>query len=111
MKTGLSSRRPASERVQRLPDRAAEILSRTTGQKARCAGEIVARNGASVCLPACSVAKLEGVPRVFVESFGCRASQADGAGIEASLVERGWAVADCAGAADLVVINTCTVTP
>ncbi|MBV8807110.1 MAG: tRNA (N(6)-L-threonylcarbamoyladenosine(37)-C(2))-methylthiotransferase MtaB, partial [Acidobacteriaceae bacterium] len=50
------------------------------------------------------------MPRVFVQSFGCRASQADGAAIEASLEERGYdAVADPA-CADLVVLNSCTVT-
>ncbi len=48
--------------------------------------------------------------RVYVESFGCRASQADGAAIEASLSERGWTPVREADAADLVVLNTCTVT-
>ena len=48
--------------------------------------------------------------RVFVQSFGCRASQADGAGIEASLEDRGWTAVREAGAADLVILNTCTVT-
>ena len=48
--------------------------------------------------------------RVFVQSFGCRASQADGASIEASLVARGFLPVREAAAADLVVLNTCTVT-
>lgn len=48
--------------------------------------------------------------RVFVESFGCRASQADGAAIEASLRERGLEPVREAGGADLIVLNTCTVT-
>ncbi|MBV8864741.1 MAG: tRNA (N(6)-L-threonylcarbamoyladenosine(37)-C(2))-methylthiotransferase MtaB [Acidobacteriaceae bacterium] len=48
--------------------------------------------------------------RAFVQSFGCRASQADGAAIEASLEDRGFAVVREAGAADLIVLNTCTVT-
>jgi hypothetical protein len=30
------------------------------------------------------------VRSVFVQSFGCRASQADGAAIEASLEDAGW---------------------
>jgi threonylcarbamoyladenosine tRNA methylthiotransferase MtaB len=50
------------------------------------------------------------VKRVFVESFGCRASQADGAAIEASLEDRGYLPVRDAAAADLVVLNTCTVT-
>jgi len=48
--------------------------------------------------------------RVFVESLGCRASQADGAAIEASLEARGYVAVGDAGLADLVVLNTCTVT-
>lgn len=48
--------------------------------------------------------------RVLVQSFGCRASQADGAAIEASLEEHGWTAVNDAGSADLVVLNTCTVT-
>ena len=47
---------------------------------------------------------------VFVQSFGCRASQADGAAIQASLEERGLIPVRDAKAADLVVLNTCTVT-
>ncbi len=48
--------------------------------------------------------------RVFVQSYGCRASQADGAAIEASLEHQGFTTVREAAAADLVVLNTCTVT-
>ncbi len=48
--------------------------------------------------------------RVFVQSFGCRASQADGAAVEASLEERGFIAVRNEADADLVVLNTCTVT-
>lgn len=55
--------------------------------------------------------KLESSPkRVFVQSLGCRASQADGAAIEASLETRGYLAVRDASLADLVVLNTCTVT-
>ena len=47
---------------------------------------------------------------MFVQSLGCRASQADGAAIEASLEARGYLAVAAAAAADLVVLNTCTVT-
>jgi len=50
------------------------------------------------------------VKTVFVQSFGCRASQADGAAIEASLRERGLAAVRNAASADLLILNTCTVT-
>jgi threonylcarbamoyladenosine tRNA methylthiotransferase MtaB len=46
----------------------------------------------------------------FVENFGCRATQADGATIERQLLDRGLARAASAGEAEVVVLNTCTVT-
>lgn len=48
--------------------------------------------------------------KVFVQSFGCRASQADGAAIEAALEDRGCEAVRQSASADLVVLNTCTVT-
>jgi threonylcarbamoyladenosine tRNA methylthiotransferase MtaB len=48
--------------------------------------------------------------RFFVQNFGCRATQADGAALEAQLAGRGLAVSGERGAADLVILNTCTVT-
>jgi threonylcarbamoyladenosine tRNA methylthiotransferase MtaB len=45
-----------------------------------------------------------------VENFGCRATQADGAALEKQFGERGLARASEAGVADVVVVNTCTVT-
>jgi threonylcarbamoyladenosine tRNA methylthiotransferase MtaB len=46
----------------------------------------------------------------YIEQFGCRATQADGAAIEWQLRERGLTCADDSGNADIVVVNTCTVT-
>jgi threonylcarbamoyladenosine tRNA methylthiotransferase MtaB len=43
-----------------------------------------------------------------IQNFGCRATQADGAALASSLAARGLEAAE--GAADLVVLNTCTVT-
>ena len=48
--------------------------------------------------------------RFHVQNFGCRASQADGAAIEAALLTKGFTSATEASVADLVVLNTCTVT-
>jgi len=45
-----------------------------------------------------------------VQNFGCRATQADGAAIERQLLDRGLARAGTAGEAEVVVLNTCTVT-
>jgi len=50
------------------------------------------------------------VPRFHVHNFGCRASQADGAAIEAALLNRGFQAAMNSGDAELVVLNSCTVT-
>ena len=48
--------------------------------------------------------------KVFVQSFGCRASQADGAAIEGDLREHGLEPVRDPSLADLVVVNTCTIT-
>jgi threonylcarbamoyladenosine tRNA methylthiotransferase MtaB len=48
--------------------------------------------------------------RFFVQNFGCRATQADGAALESLLAGRGFEPADDRAAAELVVLNTCTVT-
>ena len=48
--------------------------------------------------------------RFFVQNFGCRATQADGAALEGLLRQRGLADAGHPREADLVIINTCTVT-
>jgi threonylcarbamoyladenosine tRNA methylthiotransferase MtaB len=50
------------------------------------------------------------VGKFFVQNFGCRATQADGAAIETSLAAGGLAQTGERAAADLVVLNTCTVT-
>jgi len=50
------------------------------------------------------------MPSFFIEQFGCRATQADGAAIERQLLDRGCTSATSPAAADIVVLNTCTVT-
>ena len=50
------------------------------------------------------------VPGFYVENFGCRATQADGAAIERQLEDRGLGRARNPHLADVVVLNTCTVT-
>ena len=48
--------------------------------------------------------------KFFVQNFGCRATQADGAALESLLAAKGLCAAGERTAADLVVLNTCTVT-
>jgi len=50
------------------------------------------------------------VEKFFVQNFGCRATQADGAALESLLSAKGLEAAAERSHADLVVLNTCTVT-
>jgi threonylcarbamoyladenosine tRNA methylthiotransferase MtaB len=49
------------------------------------------------------------MPTFYIQQFGCRATQADGAALEYQLLQRGYTPSEKADA-DVVVINTCTVT-
>ena len=53
---------------------------------------------------------MKSVGTYFLENFGCRATQADGAAIERQLLDRGLTRAVLPGQAEVVVLNTCTVT-
>src|SRR5439155_434715 len=48
--------------------------------------------------------------RFYVQNFGCRATQADGAAIERQFLDQGLRPVPDSAEADFVVINTCTVT-
>ena len=48
--------------------------------------------------------------KFYVQNFGCRATQADGAALESLLAARGLEQVSERREADLVVLNTCTVT-
>ncbi len=50
------------------------------------------------------------VGRFFVQNFGCRATQADGAALESMLAARGLEATANRKEAELVILNTCTVT-
>jgi len=50
------------------------------------------------------------MPAFFIQNFGCRATQADAAAIRRSFLARGYSLAESEGVANLVVLNTCTVT-
>ncbi|MCU1269474.1 MAG: MiaB-like tRNA modifying enzyme [Acidobacteriaceae bacterium] len=50
------------------------------------------------------------MPSFYVENFGCRATQADGAAIEEQFRESGLRRADQPVSAEFVVFNTCAVT-
>jgi threonylcarbamoyladenosine tRNA methylthiotransferase MtaB len=46
----------------------------------------------------------------YIQQFGCRATQADGAALERQLLDRGFSSAPDPATASIVVLNTCTVT-
>ncbi len=48
--------------------------------------------------------------RFFLRNFGCRATQADGAALTAALLRDGHSAAAAASEADVVILNSCTVT-
>ncbi len=48
--------------------------------------------------------------KFLVHNFGCRATQADGAALEGMLRKQGLTSVAATGDADLVILNTCTVT-
>jgi len=50
------------------------------------------------------------VATYYVENFGCRATQADGAALARQFDARGLACASTAAQADLLILNSCTVT-
>src|SRR5580765_5597348 len=50
------------------------------------------------------------MPTFHIEQSGRRATHADGAAIERQLLDRGCGLAESRGTADVVVLNTCTVT-
>jgi threonylcarbamoyladenosine tRNA methylthiotransferase MtaB len=50
------------------------------------------------------------VARFYIENFGCRATQADGAALERQFLERGLERAGTVRDAEIVILNTCTVT-
>ena len=50
------------------------------------------------------------LPTFHAINFGCRANQADGAALEQELSRRGFAASGDAARADVVIVNSCTVT-
>jgi threonylcarbamoyladenosine tRNA methylthiotransferase MtaB len=48
--------------------------------------------------------------RFFIQNFGCRATQADGAALRSALARDGFEPVGQCAEADVVILNTCTVT-
>ncbi len=71
-------------------------------------GNTLSRRSAEGCAPRLSYYRTVGT--FYVENFGCRATQADGAAIECQFHKRGLERAAAPEQANVVVFNTCTVT-
>ena len=50
------------------------------------------------------------MPQFYIQNFGCRATQADGAAIEHQFQQQGLEQAPNTASADWIVLNTCAVT-
>ena len=73
-------------------------------------GEANGRFGVTFQFIPASSGYYRSVATFYVENFGCRATQADGAAIEHQFRERGLEPAGTSSQAQIVVLNTCTVT-
>src|SRR5271165_3176081 len=58
-------------------------------------------------IPFCALPRMT---TFYIQQFGCRATQADGAAIGRQLLEQGCSVSSDRASADVVILNTCTVT-
>ncbi len=76
--------------------------------KLRCTGCGAGQEASENHTP--SAAIILRVASFYVENFGCRATQADGAAIEHQLATQGLARSSAIESAEIVVLNTCTVT-
>jgi len=50
------------------------------------------------------------MPKFFIQTFGCRCNQADSAGIREGLYRQSMSECRDASEADLIIVNSCTVT-
>lgn len=51
------------------------------------------------------------MPRTFfIETLGCKLNQFESEAIQTQLLQRGWSLLDDASQADVILVNTCTVT-
>ena len=49
------------------------------------------------------------MPSVFIKTYGCQMNERDSEAVAAQLVAKGWSLAPSAGAADVILLNTCSV--
>mgnify|MGYP001548719046 FL=1 len=49
------------------------------------------------------------MPSVFIKTYGCQMNERDSEAVAAQLVAKGYSLAQSEGAADVVLLNTCSV--
>ena len=49
------------------------------------------------------------MPSVFIKTYGCQMNERDSEAVAAQLVAKGYTLAKSEGAADVVLLNTCSV--
>jgi tRNA-2-methylthio-N6-dimethylallyladenosine synthase len=49
------------------------------------------------------------MPSVFIKTYGCRMNERDSEAVAAQLAARGWSLAPSEAAADVILLNTCSV--
>ena len=49
------------------------------------------------------------MPSVFIKTYGCQMNERDSEAVAAQLVAKGWSLAPSESAADVVLLNTCSV--
>jgi tRNA-2-methylthio-N6-dimethylallyladenosine synthase len=54
-------------------------------------------------------ASLKIMPSVFIKTYGCQMNERDSEAVAAQLVAKGWSLAPSENAADVVLLNTCSV--
>jgi threonylcarbamoyladenosine tRNA methylthiotransferase MtaB len=106
---------PVSLRSTAFPqDIEAVILSSTTKlawcREAASASLYPLRPPVSSLVNVFEIRLLNAMATFYIQQFGCRATQADGAALERQLLDRGYIPGPDAASADIVVLNTCTVT-
>ena len=55
------------------------------------------------------LASLKIMPSVFIKTYGCQMNERDSEAVAAQLVAKGWSLAPSENAADVILLNTCSV--
>src|SRR5580700_8367710 len=60
-------------------------------------------------LPCCCLASKDNMPSVYIKTYGCQMNERDSEAVAAQLVAKGYSLAPSEAAADVILLNTCSV--